>query len=73
MWDINKAAKKKISPQVHLYELRDMQNKLVVKGRWDFVLNRFQELNGIIGKTHFFMPASWDAKSVYSDIKGVEK
>jgi hypothetical protein len=69
MWDINAAMKKKLKPQAHMFELRDMTNRLVLKGQWNFVLKRFKELNGIIGVTHFLIPASWDAKSVHADIK----
>lgn len=66
----NKVAKVKLKPKRSvLFELRDMDKKIVCKGDFEFVVGRMLELGGVIGRTHFILPSGWDVSKVYSDIK----
>ena len=72
MWNIRAIARKKIEriPKRLWIELRDIDGRLIAKGDKDYVLKRFFELNGRLGETHFFMPASWQVAGILASISG---
>ena len=72
VWDINKAAKSKMAsnPKRIWVELRDINGRLHAKGDINYVRARLSDLNGVLGTTHFFMPASWSVETILAAITG---